>query len=448
MAKQIKRITTGGNIATPGNPTTTRTIILTQNRRGRLDIGTYMTALKAAENIDYPRRAPLYDVYDDILNDTHLSSVITKRKSAVLNTPIEFKRNGKVDEKIEEQLRSPWFYNFLGDLLDTIQFGNSTFQFYRNGNWLGYDLVPRKHVDPVRKIILRRQTDITGTPFDEFNDLVSIGKSRDMGLLAKAAPWVIYKRNTVGDWAQFSELFGQPLREGTYDGWDVDARAKIIEDLTSLGGSPIIVHPEGTNIKLIESTAKSASSGLYNDFKDSCNSELSKLYLGNTLTTESNKTGTQALGTVHQSGENKIEATDKQFVLNVLNYELTDIFINLGIDTKGGEFAFVVPQNKDLSARIDIDTKLKAMGLPIGDDYLYETYGIPKPINYDELKSAAMIVMPRPPADVKDEDEDNDPDKSAGQKLDERKEAREQKTLKNALKSFFAHASDKGALEW
>ena len=46
-------------------------------------------------------------------------------------------------------------------------------------------------------------------------------------------------------------------------------------------------------------------------------------------------------------------------ILDVLNYELTDVFTNLGMNTAGGEFSFVVPQNKDLSARVIIDQQLK-----------------------------------------------------------------------------------------
>lgn len=431
-----KRITVGGNMS--GG---TRTVILSQTKRGSIDIATYMKALKSAENVDFPNRTSLYDIYDDILNDAHLSAVITKRKSAILNTPIEFKRDGKVDEQIGEQLRSPWFYNFLGDLLDTIYFGNSLFQFYRNGHWIGYDLVPRKHVDPIRRVILRRQSDITtGIPFDEFDNLVPVGKSRDLGILVKAAPLVIYKRNTLGDWAQFSELFGQPIREGTYDGWDEQARVRLMEDMLSMGGSSILLHPENTNIRLVESSAKSASSQLYKDFSDTCNSELSKLILGNTLTTESNNTGTQALGTVHQGVEEKIEATDKQLALNVLNYDLTDTFIALGIDTTGGEFSFVVPQNKDLSAQMVIDMNLKSMGLPLSDDYLYETYNRPKPDNYEELKKrqpSAVVQEPTPKEPIEDHIDDVEPSN------------KEDKNIFNTVKSFFVNApTGKGALEW
>ncbi len=442
--KKYNKIAVEGNVGRRPEKAGVKTIILTQARRGSLDIGDYTSAIKSAGSVDFPKWCNLYDIYEDVLTDGHLSAVIQKRKSPILNTPIEFKRGGKVDEVIGVQLRSPWFRNFLDDLLDTIQYGTSTMQFFRNGEWIGYDLIPRKHVNPVKRIILRRQTDITGDSFDDYADLVSIGSPRELGLLAKAAPYVIYKRNAMADWAQFIELYGHPLREGIYDGWDDDARKKMTEDLYNMGGSAVILHPVGTEIKIHDAGSKAASSDLYKSFLQFCNDEISKLELGNTLTTEVGDKGTQALGTVHQSVEDKIERSDREFVLNVLNYELTDIFTNLGMNTSGGEFAFVVPQNKDLSARIQIDMQLKNMGLPIADEYLYETYGIEKPKNYEELKEKTGKASNETPLgpDKKTSDEED----SAGEKLDRKKE----KTLKNRITDFFHHAPgrDEGALEF
>ncbi|MCS2621093.1 hypothetical protein NXW11_24740 [Bacteroides thetaiotaomicron] len=43
-----------------------------------------MLAVRAFENVDYSRRFRLYDLFSDILMDTHLTSVIEKRKNAAL----------------------------------------------------------------------------------------------------------------------------------------------------------------------------------------------------------------------------------------------------------------------------------------------------------------------------------------------------------------------------
>lgn len=114
MSKKNRRITAGGLIGkVPG-----QTIILRQPVRGGLDIGVYMNAIRKAEVIDYPQRARLLDLYDDVALDSHLFSVLRKQKAAVLSSPVQFMRDGRVDEKMAEHIKSPWFLRFLGDLVD------------------------------------------------------------------------------------------------------------------------------------------------------------------------------------------------------------------------------------------------------------------------------------------------------------------------------------------
>ena len=64
MAKKKKynKIAVTGNVGRQPDRTGTKTIILTQTRRGNIDIGDYMTALKAAENVDFPCWSKLYDI--------------------------------------------------------------------------------------------------------------------------------------------------------------------------------------------------------------------------------------------------------------------------------------------------------------------------------------------------------------------------------------------------
>lgn len=389
-------ITTGGNFRQPGQKRPS-TIILTQPKRFGIDIRTYMMALHAAENVDFSQRAKLYDLYEDILMDTHLSSVINKRKSAVLCSPIEFRRNGRPDDKINEQLRSPWFFNFLGDVMDAPMQGSTLVQFFRDPKtgWLDYTLVPRKHYDPVRRLLLHRQTDITGVSWDEFDDLLFIGKPRSLGELAKAAPWVIYKRNSAADWSQFAEIFGMPLRKYTYDPDDQEALEQLRENDENQGSAASWFLPDGCNMELIESRNTSGSGDLYKQLVDTCNNELSKLILGNTLTTEAGEKGTQALGTVHNKVEERLAQSDRKFILNVLNYDMTDIFLRMGINTQGGEFCFVEPKMIDPTAKANLFTRAQSLGLAVSKKQMYDELGLERPEGEDALTASPGASFPK-----------------------------------------------------
>lgn len=409
MSKKNKgRITAGGYI---GN-VTAPTIILQQTRRGGLDVGVYMNAIRSAEVIDYPRREKLIDLYEDVKLDSHLFAVLRKQKAAVLSTPIQFMRDGKVDETMQDHIKSPWFLKFLGDLYDHQWegVGGSLFQFYKDEKgWINYDLIPRKNVDAINRVILHRQGDITGESWDEFKDLLYIGNPRMIGNLAVAAFWVILKRNNVGDWADFAEIFGRPVREGTYDAWDEDARQKLLKDISEMGGAGVIVHPSGTELNLIQTQNVAGGGDMYEKLGTYCNNEISKTVTGNTLTTEAGDKGTQALGTVQKEGEEDINFFVKQEILNILNYEMTETFARLGIDTAGGEFFFVPPKSKNSQEKVNVLKTLKNdMQLPIDDDYLYEEFGIPKPKDYEAMKEELKKAHSAPNLVTTDDDEDPD----------------------------------------
>ena len=447
MAKKNK-ITVGGNVARPGQRAP-RTIVLTQTRRFGIDIADYISSINSFENVDYSRRYKIYDLYADIMMDTHLSSVIDKRVLAVLASDIEFRKNGKIDEEIGQQIRSPWFRHFIEDVMLAKFWGFSLFQFYKDKQWIDYDLIPRKHVDPIRQLILRQQTDITGTPWDEYADLLFVGQPDDLGLLAKAAPWVIYKRNTTADWAQFSEVFGMPIREYVYETDDDEARQRAIDDAENTGSLAVLIHSKDSEMRLVESGNKTGSSDLYERLCERCNSEISKLILGNTLTTEASEKGTQALGTVHKKVEDRVAESDRRYVLDVLNYDMTEILTAMGINTQGGEFFFPDPKEIDMSAKASILTQLnKTFRLPISDDYLYEQFGIEKPADYDKqkdrlLKSLEPKMIPTPSKedllDEADKPRTFQKDIDAGDK---------KSNLANRLKSFFVRAPRAGASEW
>lgn len=376
-----QRITQGGNVHRG-------TLVITQPQRFGVGLDSYMDAIRSAENVDYTQRTRLYDIYNDTLLDPHLFAVAQKRKAGTLKRRIEFRRDGMPDDKVNEHISSPWFLRFIEDALDAQFWGFTLVQFYINEKgWIDYFLVPRKHVDPVLGVIKTRQSDMTGVPFETYPDLLMIKGKEPLGILARTAPYVIYKRGSMGDWAQFSEIFGMPVRKYTYDAADPESRSAAMEDAMSQGSASVFICPDGTNLEFIEAGNKTGSAEVYASLIERCNSEMSKAVLGNTLTTEASETGTQALGTVHSKVEEELTEQDGLFILNLLNYEMTDIFSAFGVNTDGGEFVFVEEEELTLIQKAELLQKAhEVFHLPMSDDYLYEALNIEKPEDYDRLK--------------------------------------------------------------
>ena len=402
------------------------------------DMNAYMQSVKAAKGIDYSNRARLYDMYDSASLDLHLSGVIAKRMRGVTKIPIEFRRNGVPDDAINNQIKSPWFKQLRKDLVMSEFWGFTLVQFYLNeeGN-IRYDLINRKHYDPIHRKLLKYQGSMDGVPIDDFPDMLFVGSERDLGIYAELLPAVLYKRGDMSDWAQFCNIFGMPIREYTYDAGDEDARRRVIADACRQGANAAYIHPKESELKLVEAGNKTGSSDLYRTFAEYWDSKMSIRVLGNTLTTDAKSTGTQALGSVHKEEEDEMNSDDRDFILDILNYDMRPIFASLGFNVEGGEFVYVKKDKINPAQQIDIVQKLSSMGLPIDDDYLYETFCVAKPDNYKQLKeekeAAKAAFREQLGLQVNDDDkkkQDKNTDKTA---------------FKQHLRSFFGLAPDKGA---
>lgn len=60
------------------------------------------------------------------------------------------------------------------------------------------------------RVIKTRQDDLMGEPFDNYADLLMIRGKEPLGILARTAPYVIYKRGTIGDWHNWPKYSDAP----------------------------------------------------------------------------------------------------------------------------------------------------------------------------------------------------------------------------------------------
>ena len=386
--KVSNRIVQGGFRDSRYNPPD---VVLQMPELFLFDMKDYMDSIRMARDIDYSSRVRLYDMYDSAQLDLHLSGVLAKRLRGVTRFPIEFQRNGISDENINKQLQSPWFKKLRKDIILSEFWGFSLMQFYLDdkGN-ICYDLIDRKHYDLIRRRLLKYQGDQDGIDIDAFDNMLFVGEQRDLGIFSELLPAILYKRGDMSDWAIFCNIFGMPIREYTYDAGDEDARRDLVASAKVQGRNAVYIHPEGSTLHLIESGNKTGSSELYKSFAEYWDGKISIRVLGNTLTTDSKDKGTQALGTVHKEEEDNMNEDDRETILDVLNYDMTDIFRNLGFNVDGGEFVYAKKEKMDPTIQLTVVQGLQNMGLPLDDDWLYETFAVKKPDDYQQKKDDAQ----------------------------------------------------------
>lgn len=366
--------------------------------RTNFDVADWRSALEFAE-MDGGNRVQLYNLYEDVILDPHLSSTWRKRVMNITNTDILFVRDSKEVEDLSDLMDSPEWEDILTEIMNTIAWGITGIEFGTVNSFemgetvkrLNPFIIPRKHIRPKEGVIVKEEQGGIqgGIKYREglhTNYIAEIGKDKDFGIFLKAAPYVLLKKGGISDWGLFVQLFGQPFREYTYNGYDEAQRVLLEKSAKEMGSAPYVILPDGTQIK-IHDIKTNPSGEVHSKFVEWIDRAISVLVLGNTETTQSSDSSGYAQAETHLKTEQEVYTADKKFVRRVLNRKVLPILYNLGFPVKGGYFIF--KEEVKIAERLEkikLIQQVKSLGAPIDDDYLYEESGIPKPENYEELK--------------------------------------------------------------
>lgn len=359
--------------------------------RGSKDIGKLKEAVISAESIYFPNRVALYDLYHDILSmDGYLRGIIQKRIDAVLNKKLKFiQKDGKQNDDLSSLMKSQTGRDLITQMMESKLWGTSGVEFII-GEELKFNEIPRKHIKPEKGVITKSQYGLSEDNGFDYSDMPFvwvIGKKKDLGLLLACSMYAIYKRGTFGDYAQYVEIFGQPVRIMKYDAYDTKTKQELKTLLTDSGSSLAMMIPKQAEFEMLDGKTSNGDGKLQLGLIDACNAEMAIAILGNTETTTSSTSSGYAQSKEHGEQQDELTVSDLIFVENLLNSnKFKQILKSYGFDVDG-KFEFELDLNlTKLKLRIEIDMVV-CTKVPIGDDYWYETYRIPKPDNYDEMKA-------------------------------------------------------------
>lgn len=188
---------------------------------------------------------------------------------------------------------------------------------------------------------------------------------------------VFFKRNGIALWNALLERFGQPFVYGEYPaGTPPEERTKLMSALAELGRGSGLVVPQGSLVKLIEAGMAGANTGdAQAKLVAVMNAEISKIVLGETLTTEQGQNGARSLGQVHDGVREELADADA----DLLSAELQPLCEWITALNLPGAAAPSIHRRKaeqpDLKARADLDTTLFALGWEATEENVLETFG-------------------------------------------------------------------------
>ena len=196
---------------------------------------------------------------------------------------------------------------------------------------------------------------------------------------------VWFKKNAVKFWMVFAEKFGSPTALGKYPPTAAPTdRDRLLEALDAIQQETGVIVPQDTSIEFLEAT-RTGSVQTYADLCEFMNRSITKVVLGQTLTTEASQTGAYALGAVHDRIRLDIVKADADALSEALNRQAIRWLCDFNFPPsllKGGypkvwRTVEAEPNLKELAERDRI--VLRDLGLadhaPLS--YLADTYHIP-----------------------------------------------------------------------
>src|SRR5665213_760576 len=283
--KKLKIVPTVKREKTPEAVIVNQIVIRPVDRTSK-DIESWRIAHRVAEQVYHANRVRLYDLYSDVILDGHLTGIIQRRLDAVLNKNLHFERNGERDEEFDDIVESEVMRSVITKLLESKLWGISGMEFMPGTDIL-FEEIPRKHINPSLQIIQKEQYIEEGWSYPDLTNVWIVGDKDDLGLLLKCSPYALWKRGNLADWAQYIEIFGQPVRVIKYDAYDLKTKMELQQVLDESGSRLAIMIPKQADFEMQDGKQSNGDGKLQDTFKTACNDEMSVIILTNTETTTS-----------------------------------------------------------------------------------------------------------------------------------------------------------------
>lgn len=386
-----------------------------------------LTPTRLAQILDAAESGDLlaqYDLYEDMEEkDGHIASEMNKRRRAcILDWEVlppqkspsaqEKKSAAQLDELVQE---IPDFESILYDATDAIGKGFACLEIewhriapywipksitHRPQNWFTLHRAYRQQLR-LRGAGIATDGQL-GQPLQPFGWITHIHKAKS-GYLERAAlfrqlVWTyLFKNYSVGDLAEFLEIYGIPLRVGKYHNGASEAeKLTLLRALSGIAHNAAGIIPESMMLEFHD--AAKGDPKAFELMMSWCERNQSKVILGATLTSGADgKSSTNALGLVHNEVRKDLRDSDIRQLSTTISRDLVYAIgaIN-GLLPDGPRrapvFALNAQEHEDLSTYAQALPALVSLGLRPSLKWAHEKLGIPL------AEAGEPTLMPSSPA--------------------------------------------------
>lgn len=380
------------------------------------------TILDAAEQGELTAQFELFEDMEE--KDGHIASEMNKRRRACIlewevvppqksPTPAEAKAAAQLDELLQE---IPDFEDVLFDVTDAIGKGFACLEieWHRVERfWLPKTITHRPqswfvlHRGYRQELRLRTHQHVDGVPgqaLQPFGWLTHVHKAKS-GYLERSAlfrqlVWTyLFKNYSVGDLAEFLEIYGIPLRVGKYPSSASEAeKLTLLRALAAIGHNAAGIIPEGMLLEF--HNAATGDPKAFELMMNWCERNQSKVILGATLTSGADgKASTNALGQIHNEVRKDLRDADVRQLNTTLTRDLVYAVAALnGLAPEGPrrspQFQLNAQETEDLTAYSEALPKLVSIGVQPTVKWAHEKLGIPMPQDGEPVLQQPAQPMP------------------------------------------------------
>ena len=385
-----------------------------------------LTPSKLASILDQAEQGDLlaqFDLYEDMEEkDGHIAAELGKRRRALLvdwsvvppdnPTPAE-KRNAELLAELVGEIAD--FEDVLFDVTDAIGKGFSCceIEWHKPGKyWLPKTITHRPqswftvHRGYRQQLRLRSNTTvdgIVGEPLQPFGWITHVHKAKS-GYLERTAMFrqlvwpYLFKNYSVGDLAEFLEIYGIPVRIGKYpSGASEKEKMTLLRALVGIGHNAAGIIPAGMELDFLD--AATGDPKAFELMLNWCERTQSKVILGGTLTSGADgKSSTNALGNVHNEVRKDLRDSDIRQVGSTITRDLLyPLAVLNGLAPDGmrrcSVFQLDVGETEDMAAYAEALPKLVDIGVQIPVQWAQEKLGIPQPEDGEPVLQATSPAM-------------------------------------------------------
>lgn len=132
---------------------------------------------------------------------------------------------------------------------------------------------------------------------------------------------ITFKKGGIRFWVTFMEKYGMPFLLGRYSrGTSADEQQAMLTKLQNMVRDAVAVVPEGDTVELLnQAGGGGGSSELFEKMKSVMDDEVSKVIVGQTLTTQPGESGSYALGKVHDDVLTDFQESDQTLAKSALD---------------------------------------------------------------------------------------------------------------------------------